>query len=151
MTNELRDIATQLKELARRLNDIEAKAIEKRISDTGYAAFLLAHPRWPNLSLAEIQGVVKSADPDGMCGRERALRLRDKAKDLAMLPRAATGKPLPQITPRIGRLIDELNQLFPTRIPRRREALAASSSNSAGQVGAALKHLARRRQAAINA
>lgn len=46
---------------------------------TAYIDALTQHPKWPQTSLEEIRTLVAGLDPDGKCGKSRAIRLRDIA------------------------------------------------------------------------
>lgn len=85
MKNELQKISDQLLELSQRVfvlaEQVDRQEKKKVPTDREYVAYIVANPSWPNLSINDIRRIVKSADPNKTCGKTRAIRLRDKAKE----------------------------------------------------------------------
>lgn len=50
-------------------------------ADQTYVQAIQTHYEWPQTSLAAIVEIVKQLDPNQTCGKSRAIRLRDKAKE----------------------------------------------------------------------
>lgn len=51
-------------------------------ADQTYVQAIQTHYEWPQTSLATIVEIVKQLDPNQTCGKSRAIRLRDKAKEI---------------------------------------------------------------------
>lgn len=47
--------------------------------EAAYIDAITQHPKWPQTSLEQIMALVAGLDPDGKCGKTRAIRLRDIA------------------------------------------------------------------------